>query len=263
MKVALVQFDIAWEEKNENIARIECLLKNNDLNQVDLIVFPEMTLTGFSMNVAQTGESDEKSLSFFKKIAKLYNTAVVFGWVEERNKSYYNVCSCISKNGEELTRYAKMHTFSYADENAFIASGMMIKHFIINTTNCSVFICYDLRFPEVFQIASKSSDLIVVIANWPKNRIEHWTSLLKARAIENQIFIIGVNRIGIGNNIEYSGNTMIFNPMGKSILDTFSKEGVFICTLESDMAKEVRLKYPFKKDRKENLYSEYYSMEKQ
>ena len=116
------------------------------------------------------------------------------------------------------------------------------------------FICYDLRFPEIFQIASKKSDLICVAANWPKEREKHWITLLTARAIENQCYIAGINRIGSGDGIDYSGCSMIIDPEGNILNNINNDEGIIISDIYEDKVKDIRRKFTLKRDRRESLY---------
>ncbi|MCI6191042.1 MAG: carbon-nitrogen family hydrolase, partial [Clostridium sp.] len=126
----------------------------------------------------------------------------------------------------------------------------------VGEASITPFICYDLRFPEIFQIASKKSEIIIVIASWPKEREEHWVTLLKARAIENQCFIIGVNRVGEGDGLEYSGASLIFDPLGNSLNEKINKEELIIKDINLSSIKEVREKINIKRDRREKLYKE-------
>ncbi|WP_280634511.1 nitrilase-related carbon-nitrogen hydrolase, partial [Clostridium beijerinckii] len=116
------------------------------------------------------------------------------------------------------------------------------------------FICYDLRFPEIFQIASKEAQIITIAANWPKEREKHWITLLKARAIENQCYIIGINRVGIGNDLHYNGKSIFVSPDGDILNEISEKETLIIKELEIDMIKAVKEKFDIKKDRREDLY---------
>lgn len=133
----------------------------------------------------------------------------------------------------------------------------------INNITLTPFIYYDLRFPEIFQIASKPADLIIIAANWPRSKSDQWISLLKARAIENQCYVAGINSIGIGINIAYSGNSMIVNPLGEII--SFGEEGIndiIVADITHESVAEIRNTFNFKKDRKEDLYYHLNSLQK-
>lgn len=145
----------------------------------------------------------------------------------------------------------KIHPFSFSGEDKYYIAGINPVIFNIDDSPCSVFICYDLRFPEIFKKVAKNVQAIFVIANWPASRKEHWETLLKARAIENQCFVIGVNRIGVdGNGITYHGASNIFDPSGNNILCGNDKDEFLTGEINLKDAAEVRSKFPFLKDMK-------------
>jgi len=258
MKLALAQLDIVFEEKATNRSTAKQFIKQAVSENVDMILFPEMTLTGFSMNPSYIGEDNNETIKFFKEMSTKYNITIGFGYVEStsHSKNKYNV---VSPQGEELVDYAKIHPFSYGAETKFYENGNEINHFNAFDFNITPFICYDLRFPEIFQIASKTSTLITVAANWPIDRREHWITLLKARAIENQCYIAGINRVGEGNGLFYSGDSMIVDPLGNIIGNLYMEEGLVIADISQDEVIAVREKFRFKDDRKEALYYELYN----
>jgi len=267
MKIALGEMDIAWKDKDKNKENCISFLQRSSELGIDLILFPEMSLTGFSMKVAEIGEANGETLSWFKKMAIKYNINIGFGYVEKNAAKGRNVFTILSKDGKELSKYVKLHPFSYSGEDKYYDSGHEIILTKLQDFNLSTFICYDLRFPEPFQIASKEATLITVIANWPKSRREHWISLLKARAIENQCYVAAVNRVGIGGgNIEYIGDSMIIDPMGRVISKT-DEAFKGLSSLDSlimgeALAKDVtslRNSFRLKDDRREEFYSNYYS----
>ncbi|GAA0122803.1 MAG: carbon-nitrogen family hydrolase [Clostridium argentinense] len=258
MRLALAQIDMVWEEKEKNLKLCEAFIRKSKTKSIDLILFPEMTLTGFTMNVEEFGEDDNFSLNKMKFYAKKYNIAIGFGHIEKfflDNKIMgKNIYSIISNNGEVLINYNKIHPFSFGDESLHYLSGEEIHTCNINNIAITPFICYDLRFPEIFQIASKNSHLITVAANWPESRIDHFKTLIKARAIENQCYIAGVNRVGKGNELTYNGFSMIVDPLGKEINSLEDTEGLVIGEIDEKFVNEVRKNFKVKNDRKEELY---------
>ena len=258
MKLALAQLDIVFEDKAANKKMANQFIKQAVSEKVDMIFFPEMTLTSFSMNPSYIGDDNKETIKFFKELSTTYNITIGFGYVDgtSHSKNKYNV---VSPKGQELVDYAKIHPFSYGSETKFYESGNEIKHFDAFNFNITPFICYDLRFPEIFQIASKTSTLITVAANWPLQRREHWITLLKARAIENQCYIAGINRVGESNGITYSGDSMIVDPTGNIIGNLYMEEGLVIADICKDEVISVREKFRFKDDRKEALYYELYN----
>lgn len=249
MKLALVQLDIIWEKKEQNFLKIEKLI--NRKTDYDLIVLPEMFNTGFSMNPALAEEEGGKTEQFLSGLASSLKTPILAGYMIKKNTKYRNVANLFSKNGKITATYSKIHLFSLLGEDTILESGDSPTTFLVNKTPCSVFICYDLRFPEIFRTIAKRVYVIFVLANWPSSRADHWRALLKARAIENQLYIVGVNRTGVdGNGIEYMGNSSVYDPWGKEIVIADEKEQLIECTIDIEYVKEIRENYPFLNDSK-------------
>lgn len=270
MKIALAQIDIAWENKTANKEKCLKFLSLAHDNNVSFIIFPEMCLTGFSMKVKKISEADNESIDWFKKQAIKFNIYVGFGYAKNVNNKIYNNFAVITPSGELLSEYSKIHPFSYGFEAEYYEGGTDLSFFSISDFNISPFICYDLRFPEVFQIASRKAELITVAANWPTSRREMWIALLKARAIENQCYFAAVNRVGYGGNLTYLGDSMIVDPLGNIINNTYlslsgtvlsepvSCEALIIGNIEIETVRKLRNSFALKKDRKENLYISLY-----
>lgn len=261
MRVAIGQIDVKWEDKETNKKKVKEFAEAAVTNGSDIIFFPEMTLTGFSMNIDLIAEEELESVRWFSDLAKSLNIAIGFGWVERVFDKGANNFSIVNNEGEEIVRYTKIHPFSYADEDKYYRAGTEVKTVNIGSAVICPFICYDLRFPEIFQIGSKSSNVIVVIANWPESRKEHWRNLLVARSIENQSYIIGVNRVGNGNNLNYTGNSMVISPLGEIMEEAKNVETILFSEISIDLVEKVRSGFPVKKDRKEALYVRYYGRE--
>jgi len=266
MKLALAQLDITYENKVKNKEITKQFIKYAVTESVDMILFPEMTLTGFSMNTSFIGETNNETLEFFKEMSSKYNIYIGFGYVEGtlHAKNKYCVVSPWPETqgvpqNVELVNYTKIHPFSFGHENNFYESGNEIKLFNAFGFTITPFICYDLRFPEIFQIASKNATLITVAANWPIERREHWITLLRARAIENQCYIAGINRVGQGNGLNYSGDSMIVDPLGNIIGSLYMEEGLVIADICEDEVTNIRGKFRLKNDRRETLYLNLFS----
>ncbi|MGH4122996.1 MAG: nitrilase-related carbon-nitrogen hydrolase [Clostridium sp.] len=258
MKLALAQLDIAFEDKTANKKVALQFIKQAATEKVDMILFPEMTLTGFSMNTSLIGENNNETTEFFKEMSCKFNIFIGFGYVECTTNSKNNY-SVVAPCGAELVNYTKIHPFSFGDESKFYQSGNGIEFFNAFGFTIAPFICYDLRFPEIFQIASKTSTLITVAANWPTARREHWITLLKARAIENQCYIAGINRVGEGNGLNYSGDSMIIDPLGNIISSLYMEDGLIIAGICNQDVSQIRGTFRLKDDRKEDLYCNLYS----
>lgn len=256
MRIALYQMHISWEDKEGNYVRLEEQLNNFYEKEVDLFLLPEMSFTGFSMNTGITKESRFETVNRMANYAKRYHVAIGFGWVKDIGEKAENHYTIIDQEGTIVSDYAKIHPFSYSGEDQKFQGGQQIVDFVLDGIHCSPFICYDLRFPEVFQIASKFAHVIFVPANWPSKRREHWKCLLQARAIENQVYIIAVNCVGKIGGINYSGDSCVINPNGEVLLDLFEREGVSVFELTDDV-ENYRCTFQVKNDRKENLYKEH------
>lgn len=172
------------------------LLAEAKEKQVDFVIFPEMTLTGFTLNPETYGEDrkNSPSIAFFREEAKKNHVAICYGLPVYENGVATNHCIILDENGNQLADYAKIHPFSFGAEAKHYTGGNALQLCEVKGVPVAPLICYDLRFPEIFQIVSEQAKVIPVIASWPTARREHWMTLLKARAIENQCFILGVNR---------------------------------------------------------------------
>jgi len=256
MRIALTQMDQKWEDKKGNLLTCEVLINEAKNNGVDLIIFPEMTLTGFSMNYpAVAEEKDSNNLEKFKKLAQTNDIAIIFGLVIKNEKCGTNSAVFLSREGEVLGTYNKMHPFSIAGEDENIKGGELLC--VVENLNLRIgmTICYDLRFPELYSALSSRCDLVVNIANWPAKRQDHWISLIKARSIENQIYVAGINRIGIdGKGIEYNKSSLLVNPNGDIVRPSLENEDFAIYEIDQNMVGEFRDSFSTVQDRRPNLY---------
>ncbi len=249
MKILLVQYDPAWENKDLNKNKIFSLFES-DKFESDLTIFPEMTLTGFSMNPENLAEDKKgNSFRFFSELAKKFNTSVLAGLIEKDGRNFFNSLIQINPSGEFANIYRKVHPFSFSEEDKHYTGGEMPVVAEVNNWKIGLSICYDLRFPELYRFYAKERvDLIVNIANWPITRIEHWRTLLKARAIENQCYIAGINRVGKDPKSVYNGFSSVFDPMGKEIIAIENGEQIIPVEIEKEKVNEVRNKLPFLND---------------
>jgi len=260
MKVALVSLNQSWENKAENKQKVgETLaLIAEHCTNTDLVVYPEMTLTGFTMESQKVKEDElsSETITFFKEQAKKYKVSIAFGVVLSKGEKATNNLVVVSKQGV-LATYAKIHPFSYADENDYYQAGDELKKLTIGGATIGLTICYDLRFPELYQAYSKDCSVILNIANWPERRVSHWRALNKARAIENQVFMIAVNRIGTdGKGLQYVFSSHIVSPYGEELKGTSLSEEVVVYDLNLEEVAQYRAEFPVKNDRKITLYKE-------
>jgi predicted amidohydrolase len=248
MNVALIQTDIIWENPSENRKNLEEKIKA--LNEsIDLIVFPEMFTSGFTMHPNLVAETmNGVTVLWLKNIAKTKNCAITGSLVIVENGNLYNRMVFVFPNGE-IQHYDKKHLFTLAGEDKIYTSGK--EKVIVNYKDFKIClqVCYDLRFP-VFSRNTENYDLLIYVASWPKVRTNAWDILLKARAVENVSYVIGVNRIGTdNNNFEYIGHSQIIDELGNFILKPTENEGVFIADFDKNKMLETRNKLNFLDDR--------------
>ncbi len=253
MKLALLQMDIIWENRDGNLSKAAGLIKQASADNCDVAVLPEMFSTGFSMNTKTICEDiDGKTVCELKKMALSNNINIIAGVPIQVENHYENRAFVIDRNGLIVSQYTKNYSFSYSGEDQKYQKDNKQVQFNIEDTPSSVFICYDLRFPELFRKVSSNVSTIFLIASWPESRIEHWNALLKARAIENQCFIVAVNRIGIdGNGIKYNGNSVIIDPSGGLICKGDNVSEYITTEIDINTVDQIRNKFPFLKDMKE------------
>ena len=248
LTIGLVQYSPVWEDKSESIKKLESLLSSSEAS--NLLIFPEMTLTGFTMKSKEFAEELEgESFLFFSELAKEKKCAVMYGLIEKGKKKNFNTLVHLNNQGRIISSYRKIHPFSYSKENIFYGKGKETVITKVKGLKIGLSICYDLRFPELYRFYAKEKvHLIVDIANWPDTRIEHWRTLLKARAIENQCYVVGVNRVGDDQKLHYNGFSSVFDPMGKEIVAVENEEKVIPVEFDKFYIDEVRKTLPFLND---------------
>jgi len=251
MKIYCVQHDIAWENRRANFAKVEALLAGAKPEAGSLVVLPEMFASGFSMNVPAIHEGREKeSERFLSATAKKFGIFLLGGIVTSAASGKGRNQSVIfAPNGKELARYTKMQPFTLGGESAKYDAGRSPTLFDWQGVKVSPFVCYDLRFPEHFRTATKrGAQLITVIASWPVTRIQHWITLLQARAIENQAYVAGVNRCGKDPKLSYNGRSLIISPKGDILADAGNGESVISAEVNLDELIAYRRDLPFLSD---------------
>lgn len=253
LKVALVQSQQFWEDKARNLKHFEAHL--NTLNvSVDLIVLPEMFHTSFSMNsCALAEEMDGFGVSWLIQQAKKYATTICASLIIKTSEGAVNRLVVVDRNGV-LATYDKRKLFGLANEDAHYVPGNENTIVTLKGWKILLQICYDLRFPEQCRNGlvndSPMYDILLYVANWPERRSEHWKTLLKARAIENQSYVLGVNRVGTdANELTYSGDSMAINALGEVLTHCIYEETVAVVTLSYQELKATREKLPFLKDK--------------
>jgi omega-amidase len=252
LTITLIQTNLFWEDKAANLAMLE--QKINAIEAAtELVVLPEMFSTGFSMKPAQLAETMEgETVSWMKRMAAARKIILTGSVIIEQEGLYYNRMIWMLPNGQ-YGYYDKRHRFAFAGEDAHYTAGNRRVVAQVNGWKVNLLVCYDLRFPvwarQQLQEGGPEYDLLLYVANWPQRRSHAWQTLLQARAIENQCYVVGLNRVGNdGNGIYHSGDSMVVDPLGQTLYHRADDEDVFTITLQRENLEEVRSKFPFWKD---------------
>lgn len=252
MNVIALQLDIAWENKQENFARVTRLLQKAAPVKGSLVALPEMFATGFSMHAEQIAEAYKgETESFLASKAREFGIYVLGGAaMRGRDGRARNKALLFSPAGELAGYYAKMRPFTLGGEAEHYTAGEKPTALSLAGCTMSPFVCYDLRFPELFRQAAAAHrpELFVIIANWPEKRIVHWIRLLQARAIENQAYVVGVNRVGQDPYYTYTGRSLIVDFNGEILSDAGEAEGFIQAQLDLDTLRKYRQGLPFLSD---------------
>lgn len=254
----LIQTQLHWEDKTANLQMLEQKINSIDV-KTEIVVLPEMFSTGFSMQPEKLAEKmDGTTVNWMKKIAAAKKIILTGSVIIEEEGHYYNRLIWMLPNGQ-FGFYNKRHCFGFAGEDKHYTPGNKRLITSVKGWKINVQVCYDLRFPVWARQApsplekagdeAPEYDILLYVANWPERRSHPWKTLLTARAIENQAYVIGVNRVGNdGNNIYHSGDSMVINALGETLYHKANDEDVFTITLEKDSLNETRNKFPFLKD---------------
>ena len=261
LSVTLIQPDLKWEDKSSNLKMLEEKIRAIK-EKTEVVILPEMFSTGFSMQPARLAETIAgDTVQWMKKISGEKKIILTGSLIIEDKGNYFNRLIWMLPNGQ-FGYYDKRHRFAYAGEDQHYAAGDKRMIASVKGWKINLQVCYDLRFPvwSRQQSAALTSsalidptaleyDLLIYVANWPERRNHAWKTLLQARAIENQCYTIGVNRVGNdGNQIYHSGDSMIVGPLGEIIYQKTGVEDVFTYTLTMERLEEARSKYPFWRD---------------
>lgn len=251
LTVTLIQSNLHWEDKKKNLAMFEEKI-NSVKEQTHIIFLPEMFSTGFSMKPELLAEKmDGETIQWMQRMSAEKKTILCGSVIIEDEGNYYNRLIWMLPNGK-YGHYDKRHLFCYAGEDQHYKPGKKRLIASVNGWKINLLVCYDLRFPVWARqqtLAVPEYDLLVYVANWPERRSHAWKTLLQARAIENQCYVVGLNRVGEdGNNINHSGDSMVVDPLGQPLWYKANEEDIFTVTLTQENLEEVRNKFPFWKD---------------
>ena len=252
LSVTIIQANLHWEDKKANLQMLEeKILSISDKTEV--VVLPEMFSTGFSMKPELLAETmDGQTVQWMKRMATQKKIILTGSVIIEEGGHYFNRLIWMLPNGQYGV-YDKRHLFGYAEEDNHYTAGTKRLIASVKGWKINLLVCYDLRFPvwarQQAQEEGAEYDVLIYVANWPERRVHAWKTLLQARAIENQCYVIGVNRTGKdGNDIYYSGESMIIDPLGEVLYTKKDEEDIFTATLDEEHLKAIRDKLPFLKD---------------
>lgn len=252
LTITTIQSSLFWEEKPANLHMLEQKI-NSIAEKTEIVVLPEMFSTGFSMNPKLLAETMEgETVQWMKRISRENSIVLTGSIIIEENGAFYNRLIWMLPNGD-YGHYDKRHLFAYAEEDKHYSPGNKRLIASVKGWKVNLQVCYDLRFPvwarQQYKGKEPEYDILVYVANWPERRSHAWKTLLCARAIENQCYVVGVNRVGTdGNNIYHSGNSLIIDPSGQVLYHMAEEEDVFTITLQKEKLEEVRARFPFWRD---------------
>lgn len=252
LTISTIQTSLLWEEKSANLHMLEQKIASIE-EKTEIVVLPEMFSTGFSMNPSLLAEKmDGETIQWMQRVSRENGIILTGSVIIEEEEKFFNRLIWMLPNGQ-FGHYDKRHLFAYAGENEKYNPGNKRLIASVKGWKINLQVCYDLRFPVWARQQIKEDgaeyDLLLYVANWPERRSHAWKTLLCARAIENQCYVIGVNRVGTdGNNIYHSGNSLVIDPLGQVLYHMADEEDVFTITLQKEKLDEVREKFPFWKD---------------
>lgn len=251
MKVYCCQTDITWENREKNFRNVSELIEKGQIPPRSLVLLPEMFASGFSMNVDTVAETPKnETAEFLSRLARDFSIYLIGGVVTKAADGRgLNQAAVFSPAGKELARYSKMQPFSLGGEAKAYAAGDDVVLFSWEGITVAPFVCYDLRFPELFRAAvRRGAELFAVIANWPVMRIQHWATLLQARAIENLAYVAGTNRCGDDPKLKYNGRSLIVNQHGDVLADAGDGQKIISAEVDARAIRAWRQDFPALKD---------------
>ncbi|MEO7457324.1 MAG: nitrilase-related carbon-nitrogen hydrolase [Gemmatimonadaceae bacterium] len=249
LRVAIGEYDTGWQQPDVSLNRADVCVQRAAQTGARLVVLPEMCTTGFTMEPGKWAEGvDGPSFARLSTMAAVNDVWLIAGVSMREVNGYQNVAAVFSPDGSLVASYAKQRLFTYGSEHEHYVAGCTPVVIDVDGVRVSPFICYDLRFPELFRAAAPWTDLYVLIANWPASRRPHWDALLPARAIENQAYFVGVNRTGMGGDIRYDGGSAAYDPWGRAAATRMAVASPAVVDVSTAQVAEIRTKYPFLED---------------
>jgi omega-amidase len=255
LRVALGEYDTGWHDPACSLARAERVVERAAAAGAHLVALPEMCTTGFTMDsAAQAEPADGRSARALARLAQRNAVHLLAGVatraVEEGEEAFFNSALLFGPDGAPAPEYRKQKLFAFAEEHRFYRPGGAPVVHRIGAVRFAPLICFDLRFPELFRAVAPEVDAVVLIANWPESRRSHWDVLVRARAIENQCYVVAVNRIGEGGGLEYRGGSVAYDPWGERVDEAGEGEGPRIASIDPEEVTRIRSRFPFAEDRR-------------
>jgi omega-amidase len=260
LNISLLQMDIAIGEPERNYEKLLVMLENamKAEHKPDIILFPEMWNTGYALEQIQqlADVEGERTKQFISQFCLEHNVNIIAGSIaEKKGNEVLNTVYVFNRQGELTADYSKIHLFRLMDEEKFLASGNQIGKIQIDEVPAGVMICYDIRFPELARsLALDGAKILFVPAEWPHPRLHHWRTLLMARAIENQMFVVACNRVGVSGKADFFGHSLIIDPWGEIIAEGGEQEEIISAALSMSDVDNVRSRIPVFEDRRPEIY---------
>ncbi|WP_137596810.1 carbon-nitrogen family hydrolase [Paucilactobacillus kaifaensis] len=258
IKVGLAQTNVTFANPDANFKRVEEYVRKAAEQEVDVVVFPEMWNTGYALNQLDqlADENGKRTQQLLQSLASQYQLNIVGGSVAtKRNGHFYNTSYVVSDQGAVVSAYDKVHLFGLMHEGEFITAGSDETSFELAQVPSTGVICYDIRFPEWLRTLSRhGAQVLYVSAEWPDVRVTQWELLVRARAIENQAFVVAVNRVGDDPDNHFNGHSLVVDPLGNIIAQAGEQEELKVASFDLESIEAVRGQIPVFKDRRPDLY---------
>lgn len=257
MRISLVQMDIAWGDPKINRQRTEDWIRRAaEQEQADVVVLPEMWNTSYALDRLEDCADRGELVEWMASTAAQYRVYLVGGSIAEKKaEHFWNAAYIFDRKGNQMARYSKVHLFRLMDEEKYLHAGDQRVSFSLGPHRAGVMICYDIRFPELARsLALDGAEILFVPAEWPLARLTHWRLMNQARAVENQMYVVACNRVGVGGQDVFGGHSMVVDPWGEILVEGGEEETLL--TVEIDLAEvaRIRRKIPVFEDRMPNVY---------
>ncbi|MEF2245014.1 MULTISPECIES: carbon-nitrogen family hydrolase [unclassified Paenibacillus] len=260
MRIALLQMDIKIGDVEANYEKVKSMIAEAAGQAVkpDVVIFPELWNTGFQLDQIKelADRNGERTRQLLSELSRAYKVNIIGGSIAElRGDEVYNTLIAFDRDGNEVADYSKIHLFRLMDEEKYLSAGEKTALFEVDGEKAGAFICYDTRFPELSRkLALNGAKIVFVPAQWPHPRLHHWKTLLMARAIENQMFVIACNRTGKSGDTHFFGHSMVIDPWGEVIAHAEEEETIIYADIDLALVDEVRARIPIFKDRRPEIY---------